>query len=132
MPVTILLEGLDIKVLREEEINRQVLLKKGVPESGIIFLGKSSLSSVEEAEELKKIAKDGNSRFLIVASPYQVRRVKMIFKDKIKGPEITVVSTPYEKVPRRWWTNKYAATELVLELTKILFYKTGHSFHSGE
>jgi len=132
LPVTILLEGLDIKVLREEEINRQVLLKKGVPESGIIFLGKSSLSSVEEAEELKKIAKDGNSRFLIVASPYQVRRVKMIFKDKIKGPEITVVSTPYEKVPRRWWTNKYAATELVLELTKILFYKTGHSFHSGE
>ncbi len=132
MPVTILLEGLDIKVMREEEINRQVLLKKGVPESGIIFLGKSSLSSVEEAEELKKIAKDGNFRFLIVASPYQARRVKMIFKDKIKGPEVTVVSTPYEKVPKRWWTNKYAATEVILELTKILFYKTGYSFRSGE
>ncbi len=128
----ILLKGLNIMVPRAEELNRQVLLKKGVPDKDIFIFGKSSVSTVEEAEELKKIFKGKDYHFLIVTSPYSVKRAKMIFKDKIKDSEIIVVPTTYEKLPKRWWASKGSAQAVILELTKILFYKLGKSFRSAE
>ncbi len=132
LPSTMLLKSLNIIIPAEEEINKQVLLKKGVPEKDIAFMGSGSLSSAEEAEELKELFRGKNYHFLIVVSPYQARRTKIIFKDKLKGSQITVVATPYEKTTKEWWTNKYVASEVVLELSKIIFYKTGHSFRSNK
>lgn len=128
----ILLNELNIMIPREEELNRQVLLKKGVPDKDIFIFGKSSVSTAEEAEELKKIFRGKNYHLLIVTSPYSVKRAKMIFKDKIKNSEIIVLPTTYETFPRGWWRSKDSAQAVILELTKIVFYKLGKSFHSAE
>lgn len=113
-----------------EEIYRQVLLKKGVPDSHIQIFGKSSMSTAEEAEVLKGLFKGTNYKLLIVTSPYHTRRAKMIFKDYLAGYDIKVVGTPYESFPVKWWTEQDAAKNLILEVFKILYYKTGGSFHS--
>ena len=128
----ILLRELNITIPREEELNKEILLKKGVSDKDIFIFGKSSMSTIEEAEELKKTFKVGNYNLLIIVSPYSVRRVKMIFKDKIKNCGIIVVPNTYENSSRRWWTIKNSAEEVILELPKILFYKLGGSFHSPQ
>jgi len=115
-----LLDELGILFPFVEEIYIQVLLKKGVPNSHIQVFGKSSMSTVEEAEVIKELFKGPKYKLLIVTSPYHIRRAKMIFKDILAGNDIRVVGTPYELFPNKWWTNQDAAKNVILEVFKIL------------
>lgn len=125
-----LLDELGVPFPYAEEVYRQVLLKKGVPSSQIQIFGKSSISTVEEAEAIKELFKGSRKRFLVITSPYHIRRAKMIFGNVLKDYDIRVVGTPYEPFPKRWWTNHDSARNVVLEVVKILFYKLGGSFYS--
>lgn len=125
-----MLDKLGVFVPVEDEIYRQVLLKKGVPEKAIHFFGKSSFTTLDEAEALKQYLDDCNKSLLIITSPYHVRRTRMIFKEVLTDSEIRVVGTPYESFSRKWWKDKESAKSVILEMTKILFYKMGGRFHS--
>lgn len=125
-----LLDELGVPFPYAEEVYRQVLLKKGVPSSQIRIFGKSSISTVEEAEAIKELFEGSRKRLLVITSPYHIRRAKMIFRNVLKDYEVRVVGTPYEPFPKRWWTNQDSARNVVLEVVKILFYKIGGSFYS--
>lgn len=125
-----MLKELEIYIPNEEEIYRQVLQKKGVPDEAIFTFGDSSLSTVEEAEAIKLTLGGQNKRLLVVTSPTHVRRSQMIFDDILLKSETIVIGTPYGFHSNKWWENKHLAVNVFLETVKILFYEFGFRFYS--
>ncbi len=127
-----ILDEIGIPFPRSEDVYRAVLVKKGVPDRHIHYLGDSLLSTVEEAKAMHELTtRTAWKSLLVVTSPYHVRRVKMTFRDAMPEVSITVVTTPYERFPAKWWTDQDAARNVVLELAKILFYMLGGRFASA-
>jgi uncharacterized SAM-binding protein YcdF (DUF218 family) len=126
-----MLDDLGVYVPRAEDIYKQVLIRKGVPDKDIHIFGESLLSTVQEAEAASKIFSGDKCKVLIVTSPFHVKRTQMIFKEKLRNCEFTVVGTPYEPYPDKWWSNQDSARNIILEITKIIFYKFGGRFYSG-
>jgi uncharacterized SAM-binding protein YcdF (DUF218 family) len=126
-------EALGIPLPHEFEVHRQVLMKKGVPAGNIHSFGTANLSTAEEAEELRKLLAAKSERLLVVTSPYQARRAKLIFDRAFEGSgaNITVVATPYEDFPDEWWRSQSSARNTVLELTKIAWFHLGGRFRSA-
>lgn len=122
-------DDLDIQFPRFETAYREILIRKGVPAGRIHYLGESLLSTVDEARAANTLAgHTGMKTFIIVTSPYHVRRVKMVFADYAPGLEVAVVATPYEPFPAKWWTDQDVARNVMLELAKIAFYVFGGRF----
>ena len=130
----LMLDELGIAFPRMEEIYRQVLERSGVPSDRIVMFGRGSASTYEEARVLSGLIRESRPRLLVVTSPYHVRRASLILKD-VMGPaaaDITVVGSPHEPFPARWWTSQDAARNVVLELVKIAFYCVGGRFETVE
>ena len=126
-----LLDEIGVAFPRYEEIDRQVLMKKGVPEGDIFILAGASSSTADEAVNVAKLFERWGARLLLVTSPHHVRRARMVFGDLLPKAELRVVATPYEALPSQWWKNQDAARNVVLELAKILFYFAGGGFHAA-
>jgi uncharacterized SAM-binding protein YcdF (DUF218 family) len=125
-----LLDELGIPFPKMEDIYREVLLKKGVLAEHIHFFGTASLSTVEEAEEAKKVFSSENCKLIVVTSPFHVRRTQMIFRSTLKDCKLNVVGTPYEPYPDKWWSNQDSARNIFLEVGKIIFYLMGGRFRT--
>ena len=123
-----LLDDAGIAFPREEEIVRQVLLKKGVPASAIEYFGKASISTADEARAVRAVFAAGAPKLLIVTSPYHLRRSRIIFTDALPAADIRVIATSYDPFPQAWWKNQNAARNVLLELSKITFYQLGGRF----
>ena len=116
----------------QEEVYKTIMVKNNVPEKVIRFFGDGHISTVEEAEALKKTIGDRPVKLLIVSSPFVSRRASIIFSDVLPNAEICVVSNPYEKYTGKWWTDRTVATKVVLETVKTIFYKLGGAFRSTD
>lgn len=125
------LDELGVPFPRAEEVCRQVLTKKGVPDKDIGFPSEVSVSTLEDTLAVRKLTQGSNSRLLIVTSTYHARRSLMIFRDKLPGAKITAVETPYESFPAVGWKNQDAARNVLLEVAKILFYRIGGGFYAA-
>jgi uncharacterized SAM-binding protein YcdF (DUF218 family) len=131
LPSQRLLDDLRVPFPRYEEIDRQVLIKKGVPDKSISILPQPATSTVDEAIGVARLLEGKKVRLLVITSPYHVRRARMVFGDLLPNTEIRIVATPYEVFPAQWWKNQDAARNMVLELSKILFYLAGGRFHAA-
>ena len=123
-----LLDEAGVVFPREEEIVRQVLLKKGVPAGAIEFFGKDSISTAAEAQAVRALFAKGAPRLLVVTSPYHVRRARMAFTDALPAADIRVIASGYDPFPQSWWRDQNAARNVQLELAKITFYQLGGRF----
>jgi len=123
-----LLDAAGIAFPREEDVVRQVLLKKGVPAAAIEYLGKDLISTAEEAQAARALFARRAPRLLVVSSPYHLRRARIIFTDALPGADIRVIATSYDRFPSSWWKNQSAAGSVLLELAKITFYQLGGRF----
>jgi len=123
-----LLDEAGIAFPREEEVVRQVLLKKGVPAGAIEYFGKASLSTAAEAQAARALFATGAPKLLIVTSPYHLRRTRMTFADALPAADIRVIATSYDPFPTSWWKNQGAARNVLLELAKIAYYQLGGRF----
>ena len=128
-----MLDDLGVLIPTEQEISLRVLERKGVPTARIQVFPIASLSTVEEAQAVKRLLAGRRATILIVTSPYHLRRVRMVYADMLAGSEITprFVATPYEPFPTDWWHDQSSARQVVLELAKILFYLAGGRFHAA-
>lgn len=127
-----ILDELQVPFPRLEDVYRAILVRKGVSEQHIHYLGESLLSTAEEARAMRELQAASNRKsLLIVTSPYHVRRVKMVFHDALPGVAIVVVATPYERFPAKWWTDQDTARNVLLEVAKIVFYLVGGRFTSA-
>ena len=115
------------------EVFKEVLLKKGVPESKIRFFGNANVSTLEEAEELEKVLGPEIKSIILVTSPLHTRRAGIIFR-KILPPEIKIIvaATPYEHVSAQWWNNFRTAPFVILEVAKTLYFEFGGAFRSTD
>jgi uncharacterized SAM-binding protein YcdF (DUF218 family) len=125
-----MLDKIGVSFPRQEEVNKEVLLKKGVPEQNVHFFGQSSLSTIQEAEAANKLFRGDSCKIIIVTSPYHVRRANMMFKDTMQRCQFKVLGTPYEPFPEKWWTDQDAARNVLLETSKTVFYFFGGRFRS--
>ena len=115
-----------------EEVNRKVLVARGVPPERIKFLGNGSISTAEEAHHINRVFGASNTKIIIVTSPFHVRRTRMILNDKVSKCDILVVGTPYSSFKKRWWTDQGSARQVILEIFKILYYFFGGRFFSSQ
>ena len=123
-----LLDEAGVAFPREEEVVRQVLLKKGVAASAIEHFGKDSISTAAEAQAARALFGKGAPRLLILTSPYHLRRARMTFSDALPAADIRVIATSYDPLPQAWWKDQSAARNVLLELAKITYYKLGGRF----
>jgi uncharacterized SAM-binding protein YcdF (DUF218 family) len=128
----IALDELGVYSPRQEHLSRQVLQIGGVDEADIMYLGSGSLSTYEEATELKKVWLKRKFSFIIVTSPYHVRRARMIFDGQLPDATFSVIANSHESFPVEWWTDQSVARNVLLELVKITFFKMGGSFLAQE
>jgi uncharacterized SAM-binding protein YcdF (DUF218 family) len=126
-----MLDEIGVQMPRIENIYKEVLLKKGVPENYVHFLGDSCLSTIDEAEAASRIFHGDGCRILVVTSPFHVKRTQMVFQQRMKQCRFRVLATPYEPFPKRWWTDQDSARNVVLETIKIAFYQFGGQFTSS-
>lgn len=126
----LMLDELGIVLPRGEEIDIRVLERAGVPRDRIAIFGTASLSTYEEGKVLGGLYAGTSPRLLVVTSPYHVRRARMILDSALPNAKLSVVATPYEVFPERWWTSQDAARDLLLEIAKLAFYGVGGRFTS--
>lgn len=113
---------------REEDINREIVLKAGVPASKIRFYGRDVLSTADEARSFAAEFDPRGKRVLIVTSRYHARRARLIFRRYLRGAEARVTATNNEPPLDRWWTDRFTAQMVVLEAVKTLYYLLGGRF----
>ena len=123
-----ILDEAGIPYPREEDIVREVLLKKGVPASAIALLGKDLISTAGEAQAARALFPQRRAKLLVVTSPYHLRRARMIFTDALPSADIRMIATSYDPLPQAWWKDQSAARNVLLELAKIAYYELGGRF----
>jgi len=125
-PVHNRLTALGVKFMREEDVQLEILARLKVPQGQIGFLPGTARNTRDEAESLAKMLGDSPLRVIVVASPYNVRRVSMIMRSRLPARvSLQVVATPYEEFEWRWWRDAASARAVILELAKILYFIGG-------
>ena len=108
------------------ELNREVLLKLGVPETALIVPDRVHDNTASEAETLREVAvRSGWRRVIVVSSAYHLRRVAIASRRQLRGTGIEVVlrATRYDPaVPDRWWTRRSDIRWVVSEVPKVVAY----------
>ncbi|MBI5200020.1 MAG: YdcF family protein, partial [Elusimicrobia bacterium] len=115
-----------VKVPREEENNREILLKLGVPAAKIHFYGSEVMSTADEARSFAREYPVEGKKVLVVTSRFHARRSKLVFRRTLTGASVRVVAS--EELPPKWWKDKFLAQSVVLEAVKTFYYLLGGRF----
>jgi uncharacterized SAM-binding protein YcdF (DUF218 family) len=118
------LDGLGIHLPAEESIDREILIKRGVPENHIRLYARDAVSTADEAEALGREFPAAGKKILVVTSRFHARRSRMIFRRLLPKAEIRVAAAP-EASYREWWKDKELAERAVMEPLKALFFWAG-------
>jgi len=128
------LAALGIRLPSSEEIQRQILRAKGVPQEKIETLGPLARSTADEAATIAARYGQPGRRILVVTSPSHVLRARLIISRALEGRGATLVvcATPYEELPDRWWKSQDAARDVLLEWSKLAFYLLGGRYSARD
>jgi uncharacterized SAM-binding protein YcdF (DUF218 family) len=109
------------------EVNRQVLLKLGVPADAIETFGSSNKNTKEEAVALLEWTERHASRAVIIpVGSFEARRVRWAFRHEFTGQpvriEISAFDSP-ENLRANWWTNDLGILSFQNEILKFIYYR---------
>ncbi|MEX0753409.1 MAG: YdcF family protein [Xanthobacteraceae bacterium] len=113
------------------EFRQRALAYYGVPPEATDSFGEGHISTVEEAEALKRHLAGRAGTVILVTSPYQARRAKLIFEHVMPQVRWLIVWPPEGALPERWWTDQDAALSTVWEAAKLLHYWAGGVFRAN-
>lgn len=116
----------------EEELDRAILLKRGVPEAALRQYGEFVTSTVAEARAFKAAAKPEGKKVLVYTSRPHARRAKLVFRRELPDSEVRVVGMPDPYFTRRWWTSQPMAYAAVLETCKLAYWLAGGRFFTAK
>ena len=122
------LDGEGVYAAHAEMMQSQVLVAKNVPQAAIVFYGQDLASMEQEAEALAGLLGEGNGALLVVASPAQERRAGLVFAEFFPNREVRVVGSPYDPLPKAWWTDREAARQVFSEAGNLVYHFIGGSF----
>ncbi len=109
----------------------RLLAELGVPETATESFGDGHISTVEEAEALRKHLAGHHVRLIIVTSPAHTRRAKIIFEDAMTEANVQMAAPPEGRLSRHWWTDQTSAQIMVAEVAKLIYYLIGGRYQSN-
>ena len=121
------LEAIGVITPRDEDLVRRALLARGVPDHAISTFGRDLQSTADEARALRQSLGAGET-LLVVTSPYHVLRATMILASELPRERFRVIGNRYDPLPGKWWRDREAAGNVVLEIAKIAFLLAGGRF----
>jgi uncharacterized SAM-binding protein YcdF (DUF218 family) len=113
------LQALGIPFIGEEEYNRKVLIRLGVPKSAIHIFPDPIIDTEQEIEETaREMRRTGKSRVIVVTSPQHTRRVRALW-NKLVGanPKLIVHAASEDPFDAdHWWRSTRDAYAVVREV----------------
>ena len=109
------------------ELNREILLKLGVPAGAIGTFEAVSKNTRGEAVALRKWAEqNGASAFIIPSEIFPARRVRWIFRREFSGTavriEVPSVESP-DYTRWDWWKTEHGLVAFQNEVLKYIYYR---------
>jgi uncharacterized SAM-binding protein YcdF (DUF218 family) len=117
------LAALGIHFVGEEEYNREILVRQGVPDAAIRIFPDTIVNTQDEVEEIsREMRRDGKHTVIIVTSPQHTRRVKALWK-KLVGDDPRVIvraawGDPFDAY--HWWRTTADELAVVRESMGLL------------
>ena len=109
------------------ELNRQILLKLGVPAGAIETFGTANGNTREEAVALREWARRNTaSVFIIPSEIFSARRVQWIFRREFFGTNVPSRSPsiePSDYTNRDWWKTEHGLVAFQNEVLKYIYYR---------
>jgi len=116
----------DLIIPPYHEINRQVLIKRGVPAEDIILLPGAANSTHDEAKALAVFLEDHPSTLvLVVTDNYHTRRSRWAFARALEGRagQVSFISANTEELHLDyWWKYELGLVMILSEYLKFAFY----------
>jgi uncharacterized SAM-binding protein YcdF (DUF218 family) len=112
-------------VASHTELNRQVLLKLGVPAGVIETFGTANGSTNDEALSLRDWAERHKaSSFIIPTEGFSTRRVRYIFRRELPAKSIEMMSVePQGYSNSDWWKSDVGLIAFQNEVLKYVYYR---------
>jgi uncharacterized SAM-binding protein YcdF (DUF218 family) len=108
------------------EINRQVLINRGVAEAHIALLPGAAAATYDEAVVLAAFLEDRpDARVLVVTNDFHTRRSRWVFARVLgdRAGQVSFVSAPSDEFPMdRWWQSPVGFQAIGSEYLKLAFY----------
>ncbi len=112
------MEQIGIHFVGEQDYNREILTREGVPDAAIHLLPDSVINTEQEIEEAAiAMRRTGKSRIIIVTSPQHTRRVKALW-GKLAGGDLKMMVRAAHDDPfdaDHWWRNTRDVLTVVRE-----------------
>ena len=109
------------------QLNRDVLLKLGVPEAAIDTFGENVSSTHEEAQALRDWALASQAKRVIVPTEiFAARRTRWIFDRELGPIGVDVILHAYPPADYSladWWRHRYGLLDFNNEVLKYLYYR---------
>jgi uncharacterized SAM-binding protein YcdF (DUF218 family) len=109
------------------ELNREVLLKLGVPPDAIETFGTANRNTREEAVALRQWAeRNVASAFIIPTEIFPARRVRWIFRREFFGTAVKIEVPsiePPDYTRRDWWKTEHGLVAFQNEFLKYIYYR---------
>ena len=111
----------------EANLDRAVLLKKGVPESGFVIAPETVNNTYEESQSVRDWARTNRiQRVIIVTDVFHTRRVRWLFRKQLNlaGIQVLVDAVPVrEYTVLDWWQHEQGIVAFQNELLKYAYYR---------
>lgn len=112
--------------LPTDEIIRQILLRRGVPEDRIVVFDRTIVNTFHEAESLAVFLADRpNARVAVVTDDFHTRRSRWIFNKVLgkKAERVQFVTAPSDEFRLdRWWQSPLGFEVVSGEYARLVFY----------
>lgn len=117
------LAAMGIRYLGEEEYNREILIRGGVPEAVVRVFPDAIVDTEQEVEETsREMRRQGKRSALIVTSPQHTRRVRGLWR-RLAGPDLRAIVRGAPEDPfdaDHWWRNTRDAYSVVREILGLM------------
>lgn len=121
-------ERLGVPVPAEEDLDKAILIARGVPASAIHLYGNSVISTVEEARAFQAEAHPEGKRVLVLTSRFHARRARMVWRSVATKSELRIIGALDPSFSRLWWRSQPMAYAAVNETVKTLYWLAGGRF----
>lgn len=126
---TFSLERRGVRIPTQADLNREVLLRVGVPPSALIEPDHIHDNTAEELQTLRGlIAQYHWHRIILVSSMYHLRRIKFAAWRELRGTGVQLMlrGSRYDPSrPDRWWQHRNDIRWLLTEVPKLGAYVLG-------
>ena len=123
------LEKLGVGFMESHEVNREILLRRGIDESRVEVLPEEVDSTWEEAQAFREYVDDNPvNSIVITTSVSHSYRSYLNFEKALEGTGVEIYSlpTPYGDFdPNGWWKDRDGVKALYLELANLAAFFLG-------